>query len=246
MSPSGSQLSYSVRPTTTLIIMRAHFIRAAARLAVAVSLFATVARAQQANGALIFGRSMEKRFVGLAKDPGVAAKAPGKTGLALMQAAGDSALYFVDDETLRDLGDLFAASGSHAPAQLCAQLYLSSGDSFQNAFMGLLAASDSALADRWADLMTRVTRAGILRPPLGRIASADEVTLAFQSIVAGQSTVDRLRLRRGASKTGSPEDICFFTVTTYRGIAHLPLARGGPVMRAMLRGVKPRLPLPAA
>ena len=224
--------------------MRVRSILYCAGFVVAVSVSGSVATAQQSNGALVFGRSMEKRFVGLAKEPAIAARAPGKTGLALMAAAGDSAVYFIDDAALRDLGDLFAASGSRAPADVCAQLYLSGGDGFQKAFVSLLTVSDSALADRWADLMTRVTRAGILRPPFGRIASSDEVTLAIQSIVGGQSSADRARLRRGASKAGSPDDVCFFTVTTFRGIAHLPLDRGGPVMRAMLRGVKPRLPLP--
>src|SRR5262249_15685376 len=175
------------------------------RLQYTLALAATItmpASAQTPPGAAIFGRLMEKRMEQLAKDPAVAARAPGKRGMALMQAAGDSALYFLDDSGLKELGDLFAESGRLAQPEVWARLYTGGSDGFPDAFADMLSRTDSALVDRWSLLMVRVTRAGILRPPVGQIASSEEITKTIQDLIAAQAIDQRPRLRRGAAKTG--------------------------------------------
>ena len=84
--------------------------------------FLEPARAQQAASTALFGRLMEQDLAQLAKDTAVAARAPGLRGMALMQAAGDSALYFLDDVGLRDLSLLFAESAARAEPAACARL----------------------------------------------------------------------------------------------------------------------------
>lgn len=184
---------------------------------------------------------MERRIDSLAKEPAIAERVHGQHGLALMQAAGDSALYFVDDDALREMSLLFSESAARATPETCAQLYLGGADAFPNAFAAVMQFADSALVDRWASFMVRVVRAGLLRPPLGRLASTTELTTVLRRMVLEQPAGDRPRLRRGAAKTGDARDACFYTVTMYRQLGSLPASEGGPVLRAMMLGVKPKL-----
>lgn len=198
--------------------------------------------AQTPPAAALFGRLMEQRMAELAKEPAIVQRTHGKTGMELFQAAGDSALYFADDSTLRDLGTLFAESGARAEPERCARLYTGSADDFPEAFTNMLMVADSTLLERWSFFMKRLTRAGILRPPLGRIATPTEITNTIRTLVQSDPPADQARFRRGAAKTGTPADICYFTVTLYRQLASLPPGQGGPVIRAMMRGVQPKLP----
>jgi hypothetical protein len=158
-----------------------------------------------------------------------------------MQAAGASALYFLDDEGLRQLSRLFAESAVRAAPAACARLYTGGADAFPDAFAGVMQYADSALVDRWATFMVRLVRAGIVRSPVGRVASASEVVTTIRRVVAEQSPADRPRLQRGAAKTGDVRDVCFFTVTFYRQLGNLTSDRVGPVLRAMMRGVRPSI-----
>jgi hypothetical protein len=203
-------------------------------------LFAQPARSQAGPEAL-FGRLMTARLDTLAREPAIAALAPGKHGLALMQASSDSALYFMDDEGLRTLSGLFAESAARATPEACAQLYTGGGDAFPEAFSRVMQSADSVLLDRWSSFMIRVVRVGILRPAPGRLASSDEVGAVLRKLVMEQPAADRERLRRGAAKVGSAEDICLFTKTLYAQLAALPASIGGPVFRAMMNGVRPKL-----
>lgn len=117
--------------------------------------------AQSSSSQALFGRLMESRMAVLAKDPAISARAPGKHGMALMQAAGDSALYFVDDDGLRQMSQLFGESAGRANPDVCARLYVGGADGFPDAFADILASADSLLVDRWATFMARVVRAGI-------------------------------------------------------------------------------------
>lgn len=205
------------------------------------------AMAQQASPSeALFGRLMEARMNALARDSAIAIRAPGKRGMALMQAAGDSALYFASDSDLRELSNLFAWSAAHATPTACARLYTAGEDAFPNAFADILRDADSTLVDRWADFMTRLVRAGITRPPIGRLASADEIGITIRELIERQPASDRERIRLGASKTGDVKDVCLFTVTLYRELGSLPSERVGPVLRAMVRGVQPKLQSPPA
>ena len=203
---------------------------------------ASGAFAQTTSGLAIFARLMEQGMAALAKEPAIAQRAPGTRGIALLQAAGDSAIYFVDDSALRDLGMLFAESAAKAPPERCARLYTNGADGFADVFGDLLVSADSALVDRWSDFMVRVARAGILRPPIGRIATSAEITNTILALMQKQPVADRERLRLGAAKTGAAADICFFTVTLYRQVSSLPASQGGPVVRALMRGVQPSIP----
>lgn len=204
--------------------------------------FTVSASAQTPPAAALFGRLMAQRMTELAKEPAIVQRTHGKTGMELFQAAGDSALYFADDSTLRDLGKLFAESGARAEPERCARLYTGGADDFPDAFTNMLVVADSTLLDSWSFFMKRLTRAGILRPPLGRVATPTEITNTIRTLVQREPPADRERFRRGAAKTGTPAEICYFTVTLYGQFASLPPAQGGPVIRAMMRGVQPKLP----
>jgi len=161
--------------------------------------------------------------------------------MALMQAAGDSALYFMDDEGLRQMSRLFAVSAERAPPAACAALYTGGADAFPESFATVMRSADSALVDQWATFMVRLVRVGITRPPMGRVATASEVGAAVRRLVAEQPSTERPRLRRGAAKTGDLSEICFFAVTLYRQLSGLAANEVGPVLRAMMRGVRPSL-----
>ena len=197
--------------------------------------------AQASPAQALFGRLMEARLSVLAQEPEVAARANGLRGMALMQIAGDSALYFVDDSGLRQLSALFGESAAQASPEACALLYTAGSDAFPDAFARVLQNADSSLVDRWAAFMVRLVRAGILRPSPGRLASADDVGATIRALIAEQPASDRERLRRGAAKQGDVRDVCFFTMTLYRQLGELPPSKVGPVFRAMMRGVKPKL-----
>jgi len=212
-------------------------------LCVVVSLTsgASGATAQTTPGVVIFARLMEQRMAALAKEPAIAQRAPGKRGIELPQAAGDSAIYFVDDSALRDLSTLLAENPPATPER-CARLYTSGADGFGIVFGDMLVSADSALGDRWSSFMVRVTRAGILRPSIERIATSAEITNTILATMEKEPVADRERFRRGAATTGTASDICFFTMTLYRQLSSLPASRGGPVVRALMRGVKPSIP----
>ena len=184
---------------------------------------------------------MQKRMDALAEEPAIAARAPGKHGMALMQAAGDSALYLVDDIGLQTLSRLFAETAARAPTAVCASLYTGGSAAFPDAFAEMLRTTDSTLVDRWAAFMTGVTRAGILRPPSGRVATPDVMTEAVRRLLGKHPPAERATLRRGAAKTGSADDVCFFSVTLYRDLASLPASEAGPLFRALMRGVQPKI-----
>lgn len=78
------------------------------------------------------------------------------------------------------------------------------------------------------------------------MASDDEIGAAIRQLVASQPAGDRERIRRGASKTADVKDVCLFTVTFYRELGSLPPANVGPLLRAMMRGVQPKLQSPPA
>jgi hypothetical protein len=165
--------------------------------------------------------------------------------MALMQAAGDSALYCMDDDGLRQLSQLFATSAARATPTACASLYLGGESGFPQAFATVMQFADSALVDHWATFMVRLVRFGIMRPAVGRVASASEVGAIIRRLVAEQPLTARPRLRRGAAKTGDENDICLFTVTFYRQLGALPAREAGPVFRAMMQGIRPRLDAPS-
>ncbi|HKN66565.1 MAG TPA: hypothetical protein VJW73_09825 [Gemmatimonadaceae bacterium] len=203
-------------------------------------------QAQGSKPEVIFGHLLEQRLDVLAKDSSISARAHGKRGMALMEAAGDSALYFMDDEGLRQLAELFAVSAVRATPAACASLYLGGQDAFPQAFASVIQSADSALIDRWTTFMVRLVRVGIMRPPIGDIASATQVGAVIRRLVAAQSPAERPRLQRGAAKTGDVSDICFFTVTLYRQLGGLAAKEVGPVFRAMMRGVRPSFGAPPA
>lgn len=210
-------------------------------LLVQLGLHSTVAVSQTSPAEALFGRLLEARLNALAKDPAISARAPNQRGFALMQAAGDSAIYFLDDAGLQQLSRLFGETAAHAPPRTCARLYTDGGDAFPTAFAAVMQTADSLLVDRWATFMVRMVRAGILRPTPGRIASPEEVGRTVTELVAAQPETDRPRLRSGAAKVGPVDDVCFFTVTLYRQLGALPADKVGPVFRAMMRGVRPKL-----
>lgn len=201
----------------------------------------SAASAQATPAQALFGRLMEARLDSLARDPLIAKRAPGLKGLALMQASGDSALFFVDDVGLRELSTLFGQSAAQATPEACARLYTGGGDAFPDAFAGVLALADSSLLDRWSRFMVRLVRAGILHTPAGRVASPEEIATTIRAIVAQQPAADRARLQRGAAKTGDVRDICLFTRTLYLQLGQLPPEKVGPVFRAMMLGIVPKL-----
>jgi len=216
-------------------------------LALALTLTLTLATprrgwAQASGSQAIFERLMSARMDSLAREPAIAARAPGKFGLRLMASAGDSALYFLDDEGLRQLGGLLAESAARAAPEVCARLFSTGEDAFSAAFADMLQSADSVLLDRWAGLMTRLVRAGILRPGPGRLATPNEMTSSIVKIVARQSVPDQERLKRGARHVGDARDVCFFVKTIYGQLGALPAEESGPVFRAMMSGVMPRLP----
>jgi hypothetical protein len=200
------------------------------------------AMAQAPAGQAVFERLMNARMDSLAREPAIAARAPGKHGLALMASMGDSALYFLDDEGLRQLGGLLAETAARAAPDACARLFTSADDAFSAAFGDVLQSADSVLLDRWATLTARLVRAGIIRSGPGRLATPDEMTSTIVRIVAQQSVGDQQRLKRGATRTGDASDLCFFVKTIYGQLGSLAAAESGPVFRAMMNGVVPRLP----
>jgi hypothetical protein len=47
---------------------------------------------------------------------------------------------------------------------------------------------------------------------------------------------DRARVQRGAARTGTPQDICFFVRTTLASLLSLPQGRAASVLRTLMFG----------
>jgi len=109
-------------------------------------------------------------------------------------------------------------------------------DGLPQAFVAIASQLDSAHAVPWVDAFIPVFEAGIAKRPLGtRVPDAD-ARQALARALASLSVEDRVRMQRGAARTGTPEDVCYFVRTTFASLLALPHDRAASVLRTLMFG----------
>jgi hypothetical protein len=173
----------------------------------------------------------------LAPDSAVHARTGAANGMALFASVPPDAIGRVSDADLVRLIRLLHAGFSAVDAPTCAMAYGQRGtDGLPQAFIAMASKLDSVQAFPWVNAFVPLFEAGIAKRPIGTRVSDAEARQALQQAFGALTGEDRARLQRGATRTGTAEDICFFVRTTYASLLALPEPRAAAVLRTMMFG----------
>lgn len=173
----------------------------------------------------------------LAADSAVHARTGAANGMALFASVPPDAIGRVSDADLVRLIGLLHKGLGAVDAPTCAMAYGQRGtDGLPQAFIAMASTLDSVQAFPWVNAFVPLFEAGIAKRPLGTRVSDAEARQALQHAFSALTGDDRARLQRGATRTGTAEDICFFVRTTYASLVALPEPRAASVLRTLMFG----------
>jgi hypothetical protein len=153
--------------------------------------------------------------------------------LAAMARISDGDFSEADDATLGAMVGLFRLSLDRVPEPLCARLI---GEDAEDAFVEMLAASDSASAEAWATLFERMFVSAISPGRRSPPASIQEVQAALVPILLGLSEQDRaLWLRQGqAPRSLSVAERCRVVRLVFGAFDDIPAVQRPSVIRTTM------------
>ena len=173
----------------------------------------------------------------LAADSAVHARTGAANGMALFASVPFDAIGRISDAELVNLIGLLHAGFGNVDAPTCALAYGQRGtDGLPQAFVAMASKLDSAQAVPWVNAFVPLFEAGIAKRPLGTRVENPEALQVMQRSFDTLSAEDRARLQRGAKRTGTPEDVCFFVRTTFGSMLTLPQPRAAAVIRTLMFG----------
>ena len=184
-----------------------------------------------------FTTQIVARLDRLAADSAVHARTGAANGMALFAAMPPDAIGRVSDADLVRLLRLVEQGLGSVDAATCALAYGQRGtDGLPQAFVAIASQLDSSRAVPWVDAFMPVFEAGLAKRPLGaRVSDADALQAVAQAF-GSLSAEDRARMQRGATRTGTPQDVCFFIRTTFSSLLALPVGRSASVLRTLMFG----------
>jgi hypothetical protein len=184
-----------------------------------------------------FAELLVERLDKLAADSAVRARTGAASGIALFGAMPPDAIGRVSDADLVRLLSLVEQGLGAADAATCATAYGRGGtDGLPQAFVAIASRLDSAKAVPWVDAFMPVFEAGLAGRPLGTRVALDEAVQLMRTSFAALSPEDQARLQRGAARSGTPEDMCFFVRKTYTSLLSAPVGKAAPALRTLMFG----------
>ncbi len=191
---------------------------------------ASLARAQSANTSYS-GRALGRLVQRLRADRTLPDSLRRLTAADLVGPINSSYVRFFDDSAASEFMHLMAATLHQVPDSVCGKLLQAAGDPPD--LPAMLAYVDSSTADSWAAIFERIVRARSKPAPSRRVASDTEVRAAYATIPGRLSVEDRQRMIWIArNPPPTRQDACWAMRVIMDGLAQLPLAELGPVVRA--------------
>ncbi|HXF96671.1 MAG TPA: hypothetical protein VNI61_11290 [Gemmatimonadales bacterium] len=169
-------------------------------------------------------RALEKLGRRLEADP--ALQAVGASDQPL-EGFTPAVLVRLNDATMAAFARALAAT--LARAEGACQEFLNGG---AEGFLAILAVADSATVDVWLSVIEQAVYAQAFDWPELPVVDAEEWNEFVEEVLMSLPEVDRRRLTVLAGRAG-PADYCWFFEVVLGAVAELPVARAGPVMRAI-------------
>ena len=208
---------------------RGHSLRCSSVL-IALLAGASLARAQSADTSHA-GRALGRLVQRLRADRTLPDSLRRLTTADLVGPINSSYVRFFDDFAASEFMHLMAATLHQVPDSVCGKLLQAAGDPPD--LPAMLAYADSSTADSWAAILERIVRARSKPAPSRRVASDTEVRAAYATIPGRLSVEDRQRMIWIArNPPPTRQDACWAMRVIMDGLAQLPLAELGPVVRA--------------
>ena len=197
---------------------------------------ASLARAQSAD-ASYSGRALGRLVQRLRADRTLPDSLRRLTAADLVGPINSSYVRFFDDSAASEFMRLMAGTLHQVPDSLCGKFLQAAGDPPD--LPAMLVYVDSSTADKWAAILERIVRVRSKPAPSRRVASDTEVRAAYATIPGRLSVEDRQRMIWIArNPPPTRQDACWAMRVIMDGMAQLPLAELGPVVRATF-GVTP-------
>lgn len=155
------------------------------------------------------------------------------TAADLLNPENSNHAALLDDSTASLLLKTMAATTRQVPESLCGS-FLGGSPVPAGDLDIMLPYADSTTLENWLTILERIVRARA-QPVAGRrIASDSMLRVAFLSVYARLDTASQRRLIRVAQNPPpSRSDACWSLLAVMDGLAALPVADAGPVVRAM-------------
>lgn len=184
-----------------------------------------------------FTAQLVARLDRLAADSAVHARTGAANGMALFAAVPPDAIGRISDADLVRLLRLVEQGLGSVDAATCALAYGQRGtDGLPQAFVAIASQLDSTRAVPWVDAFIPVFEAGIAKRPLGTRVPDVDARQALTRAFGALSVEDRVRMQRGAARTGTPQDVCYFVRTTFASLLSLPQGQAASVLRTLMFG----------
>ena len=184
-------------------------------------------------------RAMQRLAGKLNADPALPDSLRHLTVPDLLGPSNTNYVYWLDDSSTSLYMHTTAATLYQVPEAMCGGL-LQLSQGAPTDLDAMLPYADSGTIDRWVVILERVVRARSRAHRDGRVATDSEVRAAMSSIPMGLDAADRDRLI-GIARHPPPSqtDACWSMLVIMDGLAALPVAELGPVVRAMFGGERP-------
>src|SRR6266496_17523 len=191
---------------------------------------ASLARAQSADTSYS-GRALGRLVQKIRADRTLPDSLRRLTAADLVGPINSSSARFFDDSAASEFMHLTAATLHQVPDSLCGKFLQAGADAPD--LPAMLAYVDSSSMDRWAIMLERMVRARASSAPGPRVATATEVRAAYAAIPGRLSVEDRQRMIWIArNPPPTRQDACWAMRVIMDGLAQLPRAELGPVVRA--------------
>src|SRR5207249_463698 len=228
MTPSSARRSLAAVRSTAR--MRLGHLLAGSSVLIAFLAEASPARAQSADTSYS-GRALGRLVQKIRADRTLPDSLRRLTAADLVGPITSSYVRFFDDSAANEFMHLMAATLHQVPDSLCGRFLQAGADAPD--LPAMLAYVDSSSMDRWAIMLERMVRARARSAPGPRAATATEVRAAYAAIPARLSVEDRQRMIWIArNPPPTQQDACWAMRVIMDGLAQLPLAELGPVVRA--------------
>ena len=179
-----------------------------------------------------YGQRALARLAGkLAGDPKLPDRLRHITPSDLLALPESGYVRILNDSEASDFLQVLAATLHQLPDSLCGR-FLVAGSSPPD-LAAMFTFIDSATVDRWTPILERIVRASARSQPAGPVATADEIRAANVAVITGMDAERRQRFGWIAQHPPpSLADACWAMQGILDGMAHLPPAQLGPVVRA--------------